>query len=98
MDDEEVSALAAPSTSMPRQQQQEQLPRGSGRTRRQQRAVDEESDDGQGWWLVPEEANLQAYAPEELQDWQVERLERVYALGRKKFKVRSFVQPRFTCH
>lgn len=36
---------------------------------------------------MPEERSLQAYAPEELQSWQVARLEQAFATGRKKVKV-----------
>jgi hypothetical protein len=43
--------------------------------------------DERGWWERPEERSMQAYMPEELQEWQVTRLQQAYAQGRKKIKV-----------
>ncbi|GFH18165.1 uncharacterized protein HaLaN_14920 [Haematococcus lacustris] len=46
-----------------------------------------DDEDGPGWWENPQERSMEAYAPEELEDWQVARLEQAYALGRKKIKM-----------
>ncbi len=50
----------------------------------------EKDDNDLGWWEVPEQRSMQAYAIEALEPWQEKRLESAYALeGRRKMKVRS---------
>jgi len=75
---------AAPSTSAAQTLPPIQRP---AREPRRQRDTEESEEDGRGWWEIESEKNLQAYAPGQLEDWQVKRLEQAYAVGRKKVKI-----------
>ena len=55
--------------------------------RRRRREVDEEEEE-LGWWQQPAKAEPES---EELEDWQVERLEEAYAIGRRKVSVRAAI-------
>lgn len=81
-EDGEEHVVSAP---QPPEQQQARQNRRSTHRERQER----EQDDGKGWWEDPREASLEAYAPGELEDWQIKRLEQAFAIGRKKIKVGS---------
>ncbi len=46
-----------------------------------------EEEEAVGWWQKPEERSLQAYAPRQLNDRQIRRLEELYAVNGRKMKV-----------
>lgn len=64
---------------------------GSQGGRRQQPPGEgnEPEEEELGWWQVPEEKNLQNYAPPTLQQWQKDEMERAYVAGKRKVKVRA---------
>ncbi|MEW5317225.1 MAG: hypothetical protein WDW38_008543 [Sanguina aurantia] len=73
----------------PPQQQFSSVGGGLRRSPGMDRRPDDTADEGLGWWEKPEEANLQAYAVQPMEDWQVERLEEAYAVGRRKVSLQQ---------
>ncbi|KAG2424068.1 hypothetical protein HYH02_015247 [Chlamydomonas schloesseri] len=82
----------APSGSGSRQRAGSQQSSSGRRGRGRRDEDDEDEGDVRGWWEKPEERNLQSFAPQALEQWQEERLQLAYSVGRRKANIQELAR------